>query len=143
MVNGILSPYGLKLKAEFFADAFMKHDMNPSLTSCLLRKSSPKSFLKFMYPDISTSLKVVSIAFVFWLSLSLSPVLILIRLIWTRVSVREPWMVDGAFLEVVEVVLPAAGWLGAGPDGVGGAWAGAAYMHLMLSFKKVFKQFQI
>jgi len=66
-------------------------------------------------------------AFVFYASLSLSAILILILFIGTRVSVLLPLISVGAFLAVTDGVGGAAGAGFGGPDGAafGGA-AGAA-----------------
>lgn len=104
----------------------MNPDMKPSLMPCFLRKASPYSFLRFIYPDMSTSLKVVNIALVFWASLSLSAILSLILLIATLVSVLVPWIPTGAFLETFCAGLPGdegGGVTGAAlAAGVGGAY---------------------
>jgi hypothetical protein len=63
-----------------------------------------------MYADMSISLNVVNIAFVFYASFNLSAILNLILFIGTLVSDLVPSIDDGAFLAVVEVTfLPDGG----------------------------------
>lgn len=97
-----------------------------------------------MYPDMSTSLNVVSNALVFCAIFKFSAILRRIRDIGTRVSIRCPEIEVGAFLDVYYAVPPedaAAGafWgvTGGGGGGgaacfggsaaFGGAWAGGAW----------------
>jgi len=79
---------------------------------------------------MSISLKVVSMAFVFWASFNLSAILSLILFIGTLVSDLEPFMEVGAFLAVVEVTpLPPEGGGVEGAEeaaGFGGAYLGAS-----------------
>lgn len=72
---------------------------------------------------MSTSLKVVRRALVFYASFKLAAIFIRIRLIGTRVSIRWPVIVLGAVLEVVEAVPPPGVEAGAfyGVTGGGGA----------------------
>lgn len=70
-----------------------------------------------MYPDISTSLKVVSNAFVFYACFKFSAIFNLILVIGTRVSSLCPLIVVGAFFAVVVAV----------PDPAPEAAAGAFY----------------
>jgi len=80
-----------------YVDARKNGLMNPSLTPCFFSKVSPISFLRVMKLLISISLNVVNIAAVFYASLSLPPILILILLIGTLTSVLVPVMPVGAF----------------------------------------------
>jgi len=76
---------------------------------------------------MSISLKVVSIAFVFWASFNLSAILSLILFIATLVSDLEPAIVTGAFLAVVDETEdpPDGGLAPAGGEGGVGVGVGA------------------
>ena len=81
-----------------------------------------------MYPDISTSLKVVNNAFVFYAIFKFSAIFIRILDIGTRVSIRCPDIDVGAFFAVYVAVPPLAAAGGAfyGVTGGGGGGGAAA-----------------
>jgi len=126
-ITALTTGYSIRARVE----ALTNPDMKPSLMSCLFKNASPKSFLILIYADMSISLKVVSIAFVFWASFNLSAILNLILFIATLVSVLVPWIEPGAYLAVVDCTeLPPDGgfWPAGGlGGGVGLDW-GAAYL---------------
>ena len=108
-------------------EAFRNPDMNPNLILCFFKNYSPYVFLILMYPDISTSLKVVSRAFVFYAFFKFSAILILILVIGTLVSNLYPPIVVGAFLAVVLAAPPpGAAAAGAFCGVTGGGGGGAA-----------------
>lgn len=72
------------------AAALTKGDMKPSLTPCFLAKASLYLFRIWITLVMSTSLKVVSMAYVFCASFSLCAILWRMRLIFTLCSVLAP-----------------------------------------------------
>merc|ERR1712012_1226978 len=92
--------------------------MKPILMPCFFTKASWLSFLSCMIADMSSSLKVVNIALVFWASFSLLAIFILILFIFTLCSLLVPAIsVVGSAGGILSTgAAPAAGALG----GIGG-----------------------
>merc|ERR1719278_2188202 len=110
-----------------YALAFTKADMKPILIPCFFTKASWLSFLNCMMLLMSSSLKVVSMALVFWASFSLLAILSLILFILTRCSDLVPaiCLVGSAGGIFTTGAAPAAGLGGSGAGG-GVTFLGAA-----------------
>lgn len=101
----------------------MKADMKPSFTPCFLVKASWTLLRASIIADISISLKVVKLAFVFYDSLRRRAIVYLILFMGTRVSTRPPEISDGAFL-LTTLVTPDLDEAAGAATGVAGAATG-------------------
>jgi hypothetical protein len=111
---------GYSLRA--WTDAFIKADINPSLTPCFFVNASCIFVRMSMNADMSISLKVVRLALVFWDSLRRRAMVCRILFMGTRVSNLAPVISEGAFLLETELT-PAVDE--GDEDGVGVGAAGA------------------